>query len=284
MRASAWEGSVVCSPPLPSSANVFMTQIHAYLARARCQLVMHIPCTHLREIRRWEELVPVSFYPPPPLHPPLHLSCSSADVVGPLRAHLLCCRSFGPAGVWLGARWLGRHPRKSTQVSHGSIALTGPIKERQETDVRRKHIMQSPPSGAQTRRGFYTDIYKLMTWETLWRWKRLRSVGEQWVFSCKEDVLTLVRRENTGRKTKPPRPEGTHAALFWSVAAIRERLLKLLQSWDSSRQKKQTKWKPKTILMPSFTVLRCFTLTSFQLWLNRNISNRKNPIIHHQKR
>lgn len=44
-----------------SPVNVFTTQIYAYLARAGCQLVMHIPCTHLREIRRWEELVPVSF-------------------------------------------------------------------------------------------------------------------------------------------------------------------------------------------------------------------------------
>lgn len=196
-------------PPLPSSANVFMTQIHAYLARARCQLVMHIPCTHLREIRRWEELVPVSFYPPPPLHPPLHLSCSSADAVGPLRAHLLCCRSFGPAGVWLGARWLGRHPRKSTQVSHGSIALTGPIKERQETDVRRKHIMQSPPSGAQTRRGFYTDIYKLMTWETLWRWS---------VSGASENNEFFLQRRclNTGEERK--HREENKATAAWGDA------------------------------------------------------------------
>lgn len=73
------------------------------------------------------------FYPPPSSSPS---SYRSADVVGPLRTHLLCCRSFGPAGVWLGARWLGCCPRQSTQVSLSSIALTGPIKERQEMGVR----------------------------------------------------------------------------------------------------------------------------------------------------
>lgn len=133
---------------------VFITQISAYLAKARCQLVMHIPCTHLREIRRWEELVPVSFTPP--LSPPSSSSSSSsrsADVVGPLRAHLLCCRSFGPAGAWLGARWLGFQPRQSTQVSHGFNTLTGPIKERQETGVRPNTSCEAP-SGAKSGGGF----------------------------------------------------------------------------------------------------------------------------------
>ncbi len=223
-----------------SPVNVFMTQISAYLAKAGCQLVMHIPCTHLREIRRWEELVPVSFTPLPSSSS--SSSCRSADAVGPLRAHLLCCRSFGPASVWLGARWLGCHPRQSTQVSHCSTALTGPIKERQETDVRPNTSCKAP-SRAKTRRGF-TRIY------TSWWRENPRGEASLLVFTwssknnefsciCQQRCLNIffVFWEKHGEQTKATTAHRDINSTFWSVAWIWDPLLKLLQLRGNSSAK-----------------------------------------------
>ena len=109
---------------------------------------------------------------------------------GPLRAHLLCCRSFGPAGVWLGARWLGWRPRQSTQVSHGSIALTGPIEERQGTGVRAKASCKAP-SGAHTR-GAFTWKQSQRLWVSL-RWPTVRRLTHG------RHVKTLARTQSCRR-------------------------------------------------------------------------------------
>lgn len=148
-----------------NSSLVLMTLIFAYLAKAACQLIIHTARALLREIRRWEELVPVLFFPST-LSPSSSSASRSADVVGPLRAHLLCCRSFGPASVWLGARWLGYRPRQSTQVSHGYITHGSAIKEKQETA--RGVWGCKATVWAKTIRGFTrTRIYNPRTWKPL---------------------------------------------------------------------------------------------------------------------
>lgn len=147
MSASAWDGAVFVS--------VLSERVHDSDLRLPRQSWMPARYAHPLHSFAWNQkmrgISSCLFCPPPSSSS--SSSCRSADVVGPLRAHLLCCRSFGPAGVWLGARWLGCHPRQSTQVSHGSIALTGPIKERQETDVRPNTSCKAP-SRAKNRRGF----------------------------------------------------------------------------------------------------------------------------------
>lgn len=204
MRVSAWDAAMFVS--------VLSERVHDLdlcLPRQSCMPARYAhPLHSFAWNQKMRGISSCLFYPPSSSSS----SSWSADVVGPLRAHLLCCRSFGPASVWLGARWLGCHPKQSTQVSRGSTALTSPIKGRQETDVRPNTSCKAP-SQAKTRRGFtwiYTSWWRENPWGEV---SLLVSLQAQKTmpfpaFASKEDVLTWLMWENNGEEPKPPQPTG----------------------------------------------------------------------------